>query len=111
MKTKFLNFLKIILANSLIILTFVALVEIFFGYWFDKDNFGPYMREHRMKNQKIIWNYKNEIVKYNYKRNYYGFRGDDIKPRDIKAIIMGGSVIQTRPIYNNWIFKPKFKKK
>lgn len=96
MKTKFLNFLKIILANSLIILTFVALVEIFFGYWFDKDNFGPYMREHRMKNQKIIWNYKNEIVKYNYKRNYYGFRGDDIKPRDIKAIIMGGSVIDER---------------
>ena len=33
---------------------------------------------------------------YNYKRNYYGFRGDDIEPSNIEAIIMGGSEIDER---------------
>jgi lysophospholipase L1-like esterase len=96
MKNFFFSFFKIIWLNSLIIIFFLILIEIFFGYWFDKDNFGPYMREHRMKNQQNIWEYKNEVIKYNYKRNYYGFRADDIKPSDIKAIILGGSVIDQR---------------
>ena len=67
MKNFFSSFLKIILLNSIVVIFFLILIEIFFGYWFDKDNFGPYMREHRMKNQQNIWEYKNEIIKYNYK--------------------------------------------
>jgi len=96
MKNFFSSFLKIILLNSIVVIFFLILIEIFFGYWFDKDNFGPYMREHRMKNQQNIWEYKNEIIKYNYKRNYHGFRADDIEPSDIEAIILGGSVIDQR---------------
>ena len=41
--------IKIILINLLIALLFVTLIELIFGYWFDKDNFGPYLREHRLK--------------------------------------------------------------
>ena len=29
---------------------FIIIFELIFGYWFEKYNFGPYMREHRMKN-------------------------------------------------------------
>jgi lysophospholipase L1-like esterase len=90
------KFLKIVFYNFLILITFILLTEIFFGYWFDKDNFGPYMREHRMKNQRIEWSNGNEKITYFYRRNYHGFRGADINPSDIDAIIMGGSVIDER---------------
>ena len=75
----------------------ISLVEIFFGYWFDKDNFGPYMREHRMK--KVLYSLKteDEIYNFTYKRNYYGFRaGDDVKPENIKIILIGGSTADER---------------
>ncbi len=88
--------IKIFLTNFLIILSFVFFIELFFGYWFDKDNFGPYMREHRMRNQPIVFNYKGETYNYNYKRNYYGFRAGDIEPSEIEAIIMGRSEIDER---------------
>lgn len=88
--------LKPFVINFLILFFFIVLIELIFGYWFDKDNWGPYMREHRMKNQPTIYNYEGKTIKYNYKRNYYGFRGEDIKPSDIEAIIMGGSVIDER---------------
>ena len=53
MSTFFLKFFKIFIINTLLILSFALVVELLFGYWFDKDNFGPHMREHRMKNQKL----------------------------------------------------------
>tara|TARA_B100000795_G_scaffold193204_1_gene147555 strand:+ start:161 stop:1228 length:1068 start_codon:yes stop_codon:yes gene_type:complete len=87
---------KIFSVNIILILSFILFVEIFFGYWFDKDNLGPYMREHRMKNQRILWKDETEELTYFYKRNYYGFRGVDINPSKIKGIIMGSSVIDER---------------
>ncbi len=88
--------IKILTINFIIVLIFVSLVELFFGYWFDKDNFGPYMREHRMKNQRILWKNGNEEIEYFYRRNYHGFRGADINPSEIEGIILGGSVIDER---------------
>ena len=87
---------KVFSINIILILFFVLFVEIFFGYWFDKDNFGPNMRKHRMKNQRILWEDENEELTYFYRRNYYGFRGVDIDPSKIKGIIMGSSVIDER---------------
>ena len=63
------KFFKIIFFNLLIFFTFILFTELFFGYWFDKDNFGPYMREHRMKNQRIEWSGDNEKVIYFYRKN------------------------------------------
>ena len=93
MYTFFKKFTKIFFTNLLILFSFIFLIEIFFGYWFDKDNFGPYMREHRMKNQPTVYKQNGEAYKYSYRRNYHGFRGEDIKPSDIQAIIMGGGLI------------------
>ena len=87
---------KPLLTNFLILFSFIVLIELIFGYWFDKDNFGPIMREHRLKNQPTLYNYEGKTYKYNYRRNYYGFRGDDIDPSDIEAIIMGGSTVDER---------------
>ena len=48
---------KVILINILILISAFALIEIFFGYWFDEDNLGPYMREHRMKKNSFSIKY------------------------------------------------------
>ena len=92
----FRKFARLFFTNFLILLIFILFVELVFGYWFDKDNFGPYMREHRMKNQPTSFKYKNKTYIYSYKRNYYGFRGDDVDPANIKAVILGGSEIDER---------------
>ena len=96
MNTFFKKITKPIITNFFIIFFFIVLIELIFGYWFDKDNLGYYMREHRMKNQPTIFNYQGKSYKYSYKRNYYGFRGEDVEPANIEAIIMGGSVIDER---------------
>jgi len=90
------KFVKIFSINILLILLIILSVELLFGYWFDKDNFGPIMREHRMKNQRIIYKNATEEVLYFYRRNYYGFRGGDIDPSKIQAVIFGGSVVDER---------------
>ena len=88
--------LKIISINFLIFTFSIVMIELLFGYWFDRDNLGPYMREHRMKNQKTEWKTDNESVTYFYRRNYYGFRGKDILSSDIQAIFLGPSTIDQR---------------
>ncbi len=88
--------LKVILYNFLFFLISIILIEIFFGYWFDKNNFGPYMREHRMKKNEYSLKEDNKIYNYTYTRNYYGFRGEEIEPQDINAIIIGGSTTDER---------------
>ena len=88
--------LKTILINFLIFLVGVLIVEIFFGYWFSKHNFGPYMREHRLKKNHVVLAYNDIQYDYIYKRNYHGFRGEEIDPAEIKAVMIGGSTTDER---------------
>ena len=87
---------KIILINFFIFIFSLFLIEIFFGYWFDKDNLGPYMREHRMKKNSISVKFKDTNYNFIYKRNYYGFRGEEKKLEDIKIVLIGGSTTDER---------------
>ena len=88
---KILSFIILIFLFSmgLIVLSFVC-------YWFDPNNLGPYMREHRMKKNFYSIKYNNQTYDFIYKRNYYGFRGDEINLEDIKAIFIGGSTADER---------------
>ena len=83
---------KIILYN----LSFVALliigIELIFGYWFNENNFGIHMRKHR--NQHEIYEVKinDQNYKFVYKRNFYGFRGEEFTNLSkIKYVFLGGS--------------------
>ena len=51
---------KILSFNILIFLFSIGFIELIFGYWFDPNNLGPYMREHRMKK---IFTQLNTIIK------------------------------------------------
>ena len=54
------------------------------------------MREHRMKNIPYKLTYNNTDYKYNYVRNSLAFRGEEIKPKDIKILMVGGSTTDER---------------
>ncbi len=77
--------------NIIIFLFLLILVEGVLGYWFSKDNFGIYMRKERNKNWETISNFNNQQYKFFYKRNFYGFRGDEFNPNDVKIVFEGGS--------------------
>ena len=40
---------KIIVSNLLVFLTLILFIEIIFGYWFDKNNFGILMKKQSSK--------------------------------------------------------------
>ena len=88
--------IKLFLYNLIFFLIAIIIIELIFGYWFDKNNFGPYMREHRMKKVEYSLQYEGQTFNHTYKRNYYGFRGEDISPKNINAIIVGGSTTNER---------------
>ena len=90
------SLIKIISINFLIFLFCIIILEIFFGFWFSDHSFGPYMREHRLKNNHYVLTYGNKTYDYIYRRNYYGFRGQEIDPSKIKAVIIGGSTVDER---------------
>jgi len=87
---------KVILINFLIFISAFALIEISFGYWFDEDNLGPYMREHRMKKNSFSIKFNEKTYNFIYKRNYYGFRGEETNLEDIKIVFIGGSTADER---------------
>ena len=87
---------KIILINFSVFLISILIIEIFFGNWFSAYSLGPYMREHRMKKNPIVYSFNGIQHNYIYKRNYHGFRGEEIDPSQIDAVIIGGSTTDER---------------
>ena len=87
---------KRLFINTAIFLICLLIIEIIFGYWFSEFNLGPYMREHRLKKVPIVLLHNNKTYNYIYKRNYHGFRGEEINPSKIEAVILGGSTTDER---------------
>ena len=90
------NFFKIVIINFFIGLILFISIELTFGYWFDEDNLGPYMREYRMRKSNYSITYEEKKYEFIYKRNYYGFRGDEVPLEKISAVFMGGSTADER---------------
>ena len=88
--------IKIFLTNLLVFFTSILIIELIFGGWFKKDNMGAYFREHRMKKVPYKIKYNDKIYEYVYKRNYHGFIGEEIDPKNIKAVFIGGSTADER---------------
>ena len=82
---------KLLLINFIIFFILILIFEIFFGYWFKKNNFGFIMRHERQK--QIYYETIHDEKKYRffYKRNFYGFRGEEFDPKNIKIVFLGGS--------------------
>ena len=85
------NFLKTISYNLLFFFLSIILIEIFFGYWFKNENFGIYMRKERKINWQTTSKFNGKEYNFFYKRNYWGFRGEEFDPKNVKIIFEGGS--------------------
>ena len=77
---------KIFFYNLIIFIAFIVIMESFFGYWFSKNNFGIYMRKEIKLNIKREMIFNNIKLDHYYKRNFYGFRGEEFNPKDVKVI-------------------------
>ena len=88
--------LKIISYNCIFFLIFLIILECIFGFWFSKNNFGIHMRNERNKNWKTTATFNDKKYTFFYKRNFYGFRGEEFKPEDVKIIFNGGSTSNQR---------------
>ncbi len=85
------RYLKIIIYNFSVFLFLIVLLEVIFGYWFKKENFGIYMRKERKINWQTTSSFYGKDYNFFYKRNFWGFRGEEFNPKDIKVIFEGGS--------------------
>jgi len=83
--------IKILFINCIIFFSLIFLFEIFFGYWFKENNFGFIMRFERQKQNYYETIHDEKKYKFYYKRNFYGFRGEDADPKNIKIVFLGGS--------------------
>ena len=88
--------MKIIFYNLIIFFLLLVLSEIVLGYWFTKDNFGIHMRKERNKNWYTVSKFNNKEYKFYYKRNFYGFRGEEFNPKEVKILWEGGSTSAQR---------------
>ena len=85
------KYIKIFYINLIILFSLILTFEIFFGYWFKKNNFGFFMRHERQKQNYYETIHDEKKYKFYYKRNFYGFRGEDVEPKNMKIIFLGGS--------------------
>ena len=85
------RYLKVVIYNFSIFLFLIVLLEVIFGYWFKKENFGIYMRKERKINWQTTASFYGKNYNFFYKRNFWGFRGEEFNPKDVKVIFEGGS--------------------
>ena len=112
--------LKIVIINLLLLLIIFTIIELIFGYWFSKDNWGDQIRSWRYKKVEYSSEFNNKKYNFLYKRNSYGFRGDEYDPNNIKIVFLGGSTGNERFIpeeltivgkVNSFLKNKKFKYK
>jgi len=82
---------KIIFFNIFIFISMIALFELFFGYWLKDNNFGIYIRDLRNIEKQFDNTHNGEKYRYTFKRNFHGFIGEEIDPKEIKIVFEGGS--------------------
>ncbi len=90
------KFFKIITINISIFFLLVFCIEIFFGDWFKKQNWGNSLRSERLKKIPYTVEFSNKNYSFIYKKNSLGFRGDEIEPNKLKILMMGGSTTNQR---------------
>lgn len=85
------SFLRLVTYNFLVFLLLIIFIEATLGYWFKKENFGIYMRKERKINWQTTSYFNGKEYKFFYKRNFWGFRGNEFNPKNVEILFEGGS--------------------
>ncbi len=83
--------INLIIINFLVFIVLIIFLELIFGNWIKKNNFGYFIRE--LRNIEIPMSVKYQGDEYNYlfKRNDLGFIGEKKDAEKIKILFLGGS--------------------
>ena len=82
---------KIFFYNFIFIFLLLLIIEFIFGYWFKENDFGFFVRNERLIEKYYKVKHHNKFYDVIYRRNFYGFRGEEIEPEKIKVVFEGGS--------------------
>ena len=85
------KYIKLISINSFIFFLLIIIFELIFGNWVKKNNFGYTARELRNIEIPMSVKYGGENYNYTFRRNNFGFIGQDFNPEKIKVLFLGGS--------------------
>jgi len=85
------NLIKKIIYQIFFFSFLIIITEVIFGYWFKSDGFGSTIRNGRLKNQLYEVKYNGIKYEFRYKKNFYGFRGEEVDPEKIKIFFLGAS--------------------
>ena len=88
--------LKIFFFNFLLFFSFILILELIFGSWLKKQNWGNTLRSERLKKISYSVKFKENTYDFVYRKNSLGFRGEEVEPDKIKIIMMGGSTVNQR---------------
>jgi len=87
MRNSFKNFIY----NILFFLVLIIITELVAGSWFKPDSFGSTIRNGRLKDRLYEVEHNGEKYVFKYKKNFYGFRGEEVDPQKIKIFMLGSS--------------------
>ena len=87
---------KILFFNTLSFLISIFLIEIIFGDWIKGKGWGNTLRSERLKKVSYSVKFDDQTHNFIYKKNSFGFRGDELSGEDLKVIFIGGSTTNQR---------------
>lgn len=93
---KIIDFLKIFIINILFFLLLILFIELVFGSWFKVNSWGNTLRSERSKQQSYSIKFDDKTYNFIYKKNSLGFRGEEILPKELDVILIGGSTVNER---------------
>ena len=106
---------KTITINLIVFFILIVFIEMFFGKWFSKNNFGIHMKG--SINDKVIiqTNIDGKKKEFYFTKNSFGFRNKEIEASKIDVIFLGGSTTIQRYIEKKntivGVLNEKFKEK
>ena len=90
------NILKIFILNFSLLFILIIILELIFGNWLKDINWGNTFRSERLKEILYQVKFDDKNYKFTYKKNSIGFRGNEVDPKNLEVILIGGSTANER---------------
>ena len=90
------NIFKIFILNFSLLFILIIILELIFGNWLKDINWGNTFRSERLKEILYQVKFDDKNYKFTYKKNSIGFRGNEVDPKNLEVILIGGSTANER---------------
>ena len=98
---------NIIIINLIVFLFGIFIIEVFFGNWFKKNNYGSLIIPKKQTN--LITNFPYQSYELGiYSRDDYGFRANTYDLNDVDILVIGGSTTEEREVDDEKIWTKIF---